>query len=344
MSFNSLQVNKAIKKLARPLISTLPVFKLPKKPVDEIDKAIQCFLTGQVGKFGKYIAVKNALVYRTILTSNNGTDMELGQNIIALRIERQGETLFIGNSSVLPLIGRTSNWGRENLNRGVTEVQTRLSRHIQMIPFNVFIEANLNLHQIEILDRGEESTVIRTEERYDSKKQKNVKHDVEVHFTGASLFKVGGRLFLFDIDRREIKHKIFNAFLVELQVEATTIDEAYDTLKPKEVKDAEKKGLTVLRQGEWFFIPVKGEYKIETREIVWGDKKGKTEPMPLDLKAGDNRPNRVSNHHVKADKSTLVTGRVEHSGREHAALVLKGWFKPVPNTSVRSFTITGDVD
>ena len=44
------------------------------------------------------------------------------------------------------------------------------------------------------------------------------------------------------------------------------------------------------------------------------------------------------------NKSHLVSGYVEHSGREHAKLVLKGWFKAIPNTSTRSFTITGDVD
>jgi hypothetical protein len=35
---------------------------------------------------------------------------------------------------------------------------------------------------------------------------------------------------------------------------------------------------------------------------------------------------------------------VSHSGREHAYLRLKGWWMAVPNTSVKNFTVTGDVD
>lgn len=325
-----------------PEAKHMPKFKF-KKPVDEIDRAIQAFLNGETGKFGKYIAVKNALVYRTILTSRNGTKQELGQNIIAIKIERPSETLFVGNSSVLPLIGRYVNFGKESLNNSVTDVQTRLSRYIQMIPFSVFTEAGLDLTQIEIIDRGPEKTVTRIEERYDSKKRENVKHDVEVHFTGASLFRVESKLFLFDIDQREIKHKIFNAFLVELTRDAVSIEDAYQSLKPKEVVDAEAKGLEVKRQGEWFFIPVKGEFETVTHRPQWGTNKGKLVPMPLELRAGQNRPNRVTQH-SKRGKDTFVTGQVTHSGREHAALNLKGWFKAVPNTSVQSFTLQGDVD
>ncbi len=319
--------------------SKLPAFKFS-APVDDIDKAIQAFLTGKVGKFGKYVAVKNALVYRTILTSRNGTEQELGQNVIALKLERKNETLFIGNSSILPLIGRGVSFGRESLNRGVTEVQTRLSRYVRMIPFSVFTEAGLDLTKIEILDRGPEITVTRTETRWDSAKGEHVKNDVDVHFTGASLFSIQGKTFLFDIDRREIKHKIFNAFLVELKVNALTIAGAYEGLKPVEVVEAERKGLEVKRQGEWFFIPVKKTFK----PVMRGRRDGsKSEPMPLDLQAGENRPNKAALHAV-SDGETFVSGKVEHSGREHAALILKGWFRAVPNTSVQSFTLTGDVD
>lgn len=323
-------------------VPKLPVFKF-KKAVDDIDKAIQCFLKGGTGKFGKYLAVKNALVYRTIITSRNGTTQELGQNIIALKLVRQNETLFVGNSSILPLIGRMSAWGRESLNRSVSDVQTRLSRYIQMIPFSVFTEAGLDLTQIEIIERGPEQNVVRTELKYNAKTRENDKIDVQVHFTGASLFRVEDRLFLFDIDQREIKHKIFNAFLVELKSNVKTIESAYDSLKPKEVKAAEAKGLEVKRQGEWFFIPVKGDFEPIKHTPRWGDDKGKSVAMPIDLKAGNNRPNKVTKHTIYKGE-TLVSGRSEHAGREHATLILDGWFKAIPNTSIQSFTLTGDVD
>lgn len=311
--------------------------KQAKGTEDYIGRAIDCFLKGDVGKFDKYFAVKNALVYRT-LSHIDGTT-EVRQNVIAIRLEN-GE--LVGNSSVLELIGRYVSFGREKLNRNATEVQTRLSQLITMIPFTVFIEAGLDLNLFKILERGAEETIVRkiVNPKYDRNKKVPQFIDETVHFTGSSLFSVGEKLFLFDIDRREIEHKIFNAFLVEVPEAVSTIKDAYESLKPKDVKDAEAKGLKVLRQGEWFFVPIKGEFEpVKPRAERW-DKK---EFEPLELRAGQNRPNNVSKYATVVG-GHVVSGYVEHSGREHAKLVLKGWFKPVPNTSTRSFTITGDVD
>lgn len=110
---------------------------------------------------------------------------------------------------------------------------------------------------------------------------------------------------------------------------------------PSEVKDAIKEGKTVLRQGEWFFIPVEGEFQAKTVKNQWS---GKEEKQRAELKAGPNRPNYATNMHESVTLGLLVSGKVSHSGREHADLNLNGWYKPVVNTSIRSFTITGDVD
>jgi hypothetical protein len=336
MKYQMLRNNNVVDASSSRAVS-LPKFKF-KKPADDIDKAIQAFLTGQVGRFGKYVAVPNALIFRNTVTPKNGGDLVVAQNVIALRIDRPDEILFIGNSSILPLVGRTVSFGRESRNSSVTEVQTRLSRYIQMIPFSVFTEAGLNLTNIQILDRGPEKEVTRTETK--TVKDKEVKFDVKVHFTGASLFKVDGRTFLFDLDQREIKHKIFNAFLVELTNEVSTVADAYQSLKPQAVVDAEKAGLEVLRQGEWFFIPVAREFTpVKARDNRWDKKQFE----PLELRAGNNRPNHAQKY-AREDKQNYVTGLVEHQGREHAGLMLKGWYMPVPNTSVQSFTLTGDVD
>lgn len=310
---------------------------------DYIGRAIDAFLSGEVGKFDKYLAVKNALVYRTL--SNHNGKSRVRQNIIALRLE-SGEV--IGNSSILELIGRNVSFGRESLNRSIVEVQTRISQLITMIPFGVFIEANLNLNKFKVLARGSEESILRKIPNpkyndYDAK-AKNLPKFLEetVHFTGASLFDVDGKIFLFDIDRREVEHKIFNPFLVEIPKQVSTIEDAYQSLKPIEVLEAEAKGLKVLRQGEWFFVPVSGEFEAMRDPNRW-DKK---EFVPLTLRAGMNRPNSVSKYSVidGGAGGHVVSGYVEHSGREHAKLILNGWFKAIPNTSTRSFTITGDVD
>lgn len=332
------------------VLKPAPVFKL-NKPKDDIDKAIQCFLTLKTGRFGNYVATANALVFRSVVTESDGLDMR--QDIIAIRFISEGQQIFLGNSAILPNVGRTVSFGNENLNRSRTTVQERLSRLIPMLPFNVFLQAGLDLFKTKIIARGPEETVIRTEEKYNSKTKKTDKIPIEVHFTGASLFSVQDKCFLFDIDRREIQHKIFNPFLVELVKPCKTIDAAYDLLKPKEVKDAEEAGLKVLRQGEWFFIPVNN--KLEAVKPNGNDRWGQLEKgfVTAELRAGNNRPNRVSKFSGKATKNDwgretyaveYVSGFVEHSGREHFKLVLPGWYKPVPNTSIRSFTVTGDID
>ncbi|CAB1065494.1 hypothetical protein D1BOALGB6SA_10291 [Olavius sp. associated proteobacterium Delta 1] len=83
------------------------------------------------------------------------------------------------------------------------------------------------------------------------------------HFIGAMLLKVQNKYFLFDVDRKELKHYRFNAFLSELPKPCKTIKEAYDMLIPDEVRKATKNGLKVDRQGEWFFIPTKLPKKVK---------------------------------------------------------------------------------
>lgn len=295
-------------------------------------------------------------------------------NTIARKIKVDGIQVVLGNSSILPLVGRTIAYGNESLNRSETLIQRKLAVKATMVPFSVFEQAKLDLNKYRVIERGPEETAKKTEDYYDYKEDKIAKKVNKVHFTGASLFEVEGQQFLFDIDRREQQHGIFNPFLVELPRKVKTIAEAYQSLKPKVVMDAEKKGLKVLRQGEWFFIPSKGPKQTKLTEkqklaaiassagswtikdlkksfgakfvnaaIKMGKQAAESLPRALSLQAGQNRPNTVETG-LKQGDTTYVTGKVSHSGREHADLVLKGWYTAVPNTSTKSFTITGDID
>ncbi|MBF0553236.1 MAG: hypothetical protein HQK96_01620 [Nitrospirae bacterium] len=250
-----------------------------------------------------------------------------------------------------------------------------------MIPFVVFKEAGLNIENLKVIERGPEENVKRITgyNNVEKKNEKGKKYtDKEpvygtVHFTGSSLIELAGRQFLFDIDRNEIKHFNFNAFMVELPKKVGTIKEAYESLKPPEVIKALKDGLDVKRQGEWFFIPApksltKKISKMTEREqlillasqtysriqsIIDKDvlamvKKEAPKitarvPITRNLKAGDNRPNTVE-FCVQFGKTNCCKGKVQHTGREHADLILKEWHTAVPNTAVKSFTITGDID
>ena len=234
------------------------------------------------------------------------------------------------------------------------------------------------------------------------------------HFVGAMLIKVKNKCFLFDVDRNELKHYRFNPFLVELPKQCKTIKEAYEILKPLEVNRAEKKGLKVLRQGEWFFIPTKkkivekskpipkeilkgmenkpqysnynfqgycisnGElvkeydikdlcrglklkyqkqiisnvedYNKEVRRYLRYVKKKEAFEEKFnffnyggELRAGENRPNSVDKLFIE-NNVNYVKGEVTHTGREHEPITLKNWHKAIPNTAIKSFTITGNID
>lgn len=262
-------------------------------------------------------------------------------NLIAYRME-SGD--YIGNSSVLGLIGRSVSFGNERLNRNETEVQRRLSLLIPMIPFSVFHETGLDIGQLSIIDSGKPETLPRSFTRYDSAKRENVTEIVDMHYTGARLFACDDRLFLFDVDRREVEHKIFNPFVVELtDTSVATIAAAYESLVPELVREAQRRGLSVKRQGEWFFVPTFKSDEIPHGAEVFDSSRSSW--ARIELRAGRNRPNECKNGFKYQDR-WYVNGKVSHSGREHADLVLSTdhWWLAVPNTSINSWTITGNID
>lgn len=304
------------------------------------------------------------------------TYFEFNENVVAKKIKREGEPdLILGNSSILSLIGSYSAYGKFTPNTRETLVQKILATQVRMLPFSAFEESGLDLNKIRILDQSGAETIKRKVlvPRHYRNNYKDTFRIEKVHFTGASLFEVDGKYFLLDIDRNEIKHKIFNPFVVQLAKKAKTIVEAYEDLKPQLVKDAERKGKKVLRQGEWFFIPTKApkmprvdenmaikilasgnRWNTTLLDTILGKNKVKAlakklnkitaaVPRAISLKAGENRPNNAQLG-LTVKGVTYVSGTIQHTGREHADLKLKGWYIAVPNTATKSVTITGDID
>lgn len=306
----------------------------------------------------------------------------LKEAIDVIAIKTQSDKV-LGNSSILPLIVAYSVYGNYQENISVTKIQLEMERsgNFIMIPFFVFEQAKLDLNDFEIVDQSKAEEVrVRIHNprynTYDNTAKKLPEYILETrHFTGASLFKVENQYFLFDVDRNEIKHNIFNPFLVNLPKACKTISEAYEMLKPPEVKKAERAGKAVLRQGEWFFIPVKKPKEVKSKynenEMLlglvnarWTDEKffkslygekqykklmakvkkyGQTLVKPVKLQAGTNSPNNAQLG-ITNKEGSFVTGKIEHSGREHHTIILKSWYKAIPNTATKSFTITGDID
>lgn len=365
------------KRISKPKAPKIKAFDLAHLASDGLTSLIDTYLNGGRKTKHNYFSIEgNELIHTapSELSEPWNQVPPIGvRTVVAIKI---GNT-FIGNASILPQVGRRCAYGSIQANRSETEIQRRLSSVITMIPFTVFTEAKLDISKLKMIEKAKAETVTRNREtrEYRNGKYINVKIKETVHYTGAALFSIGPKCFLFDIDRREIKNGIFNAFLVELAKSAKTITAAYAGLKPTLVVKAERAGNTVLRQGEWFFIPVS---KGELGKVM----KFKAFHTKTYLRLGPNRPNEAStgvsfnkdgkpkesverilslleSEDVEYDKiedlrlkleshlsiaETYVTGKISHTGREHKDLKLKTWFRVVPNTSVRSFTIRGDVD
>ncbi len=178
-------------------------------------------------------------------------------------------------------------------------------------------------------------------------------HDTKVHHLGSSLFTADARLpgsaflrepaftrsYLSSFDENEPAGGLY--FLAELPGNPATVAEAVESLKPQAVKDAEDKGLEVLRQGDVFAIPT----ALLTRDM----------PGPGERSAYVLGVNHVATE-VRTDQSqTYARGYLRHRPREswrepeHRALKLgdgKTWYELVKNTVAdgRSWSVTGRVD
>lgn len=277
------------------------------KTLEDYETALQVFIEGK----GKRINVGGYLITPNSITFD--------RKVVAFRDEK-GQVFM--NSELLPVtkFEKAFLGGESVIQNKVREISK------YNIPFNVLESAKLKLNETKVVEAGPaEDFQVNGSNR---------------HFTGALLLENHGRRFLMDVDRREIKHGIFNAFFVEVNGAPKTIAEAYETMKPQEVKDAEANGIQVERQGEWFFIATEKTVKVSKDRIMrWGrDEDGSMGIELANVSHGKGRPNslyRVFNSE-DSDLENLVCGTVSHSGREHKDLNLGVLTKDGEDTDVHS--------
>jgi hypothetical protein len=330
--------------------------KDPGFAVKNMKKAVDIF----VNQLSKKISVDQYVVTKDLVKQNNTTvavrsNGKVYLNSEMLQVTRLENQILGGQSIIQSEIRKIANYS---------------------IPFNVLESAKLNLTKTKILEQG-------PEENFTIKKHYYSDFTEERHFTGALLLENSGRKFLMDIDREEIKHKIFNPFFVEVNSKVKTIQEAYESMKPQEVKEAEKAGIKVIRQGEFFFIKTGRQITISTQNIHQYDRENKQDQgiYGAHISLGKGRPNSCLQLKGFEEKELngLVCGKVQHTGREHRDVDLgvykvkgnkkeqlkeydtwdlyKGYeddnnnikyafdlWKVVPNTTLGNFTITGDID
>jgi hypothetical protein len=174
-----------------------------------------------------------------------------GEEELAVRLEGG---IVLSNANRLTLCGTHLVYGgSRSYQSGQSPAQLTLEKAGAIpVPFQVFQTAKLDLTKARVVGKAPAEVITISVERY--KEGKHVREDETRHYVGACLLEVEGNQFLFDIDREELKHKIFNPFVVKLPKSCKTIEDAYLSLKPAKVLMAEMGGLKVQRQGEWFFV------------------------------------------------------------------------------------------
>src|SRR5229473_7036981 len=91
-----------------------------------------------------------------------------------------------------------------------------------------------------------------------------------IHTLGDSVLRVKDRYYLSGVDETGKGSGMY--FFAELATKQAppTLEEAYNMLKPKMVREAEGRELNVLRQGEWFAIPARVSTSDLMRDVERG--------------------------------------------------------------------------
>lgn len=134
-------------------------------------------------------------------------------------------------------------------------------------------------------------------------------------------------------------------FVTQVGRKVRTLDDAFDGLKPKIVKEAIAQGLDVKRQGDWFFIPVKepaSKCSFSPRCYWTADRIVIAKPHPQVLYFGYSF--NETRHTVTGEIIFRATGQHYVRGTVHAPdhpdLVLRGnnvnngWFLAVRRNSL----------
>jgi hypothetical protein len=102
------------------------------------------------------------------------------------------------------------------------------------------------------------------------KDEKGRERTRSVHTLGDAVVRIGDHFYLSAVDETGEGSGMY--FLAELTTDRApaSLGEALDLLKPTKVRDAESRGLNVLRQGEWFAVPTYRRTSELMREVDAG--------------------------------------------------------------------------
>lgn len=180
-------------------------------------------------------------------------------------------------------------------------------------------------------------------------------HEIYEHIMGGSVFKWKEKFYISGIDKTGVGAR-GRFFLTEFDNNAIkefgvpkTMEEAYNLLKPEEVKLAEENRIEVKRQGEWFFVKAGNmDMFIEKKDI---EKK-----YPLKHRTDKELAHIASEGCIvvrwKEQKEVqAVRGIIKHKRQEHKMLKLyeegnenKDWYFAYESIQGGSWGASGNVD
>jgi hypothetical protein len=125
-------------------------------------------------------------------------------------------------------------------------------------------------------------------------------------------------------------------FVAQLSIPATSVEEAHDTLRPRELGGRKN----VRRQGEWFFVPAtREEQELVRKRLRMGRVTNARIGAHLRMRGRPHVADElVQLRYLDGRLVELARGRVRHP--DHAVLELKDWARIVMNTEDRSVGAT----
>jgi hypothetical protein len=164
----------------------------------------------------------------------------------------------------------------------------------------------------------------------------------QVHTLGDSVVRVHGRFYVSAVDETGEGNGMY--FLAELLTDRPpkTLQEAFNFLKPKVVREAEARGANVRRQGEWFAIPT----KLLTSELMRDVSRGvaRFEAQHVLGRDGHHELEEAVVYRVGSRKGEVYArGVLKHTQGEHRDLDLGTirWHLVVRNIQRAAYTLSG---
>jgi hypothetical protein len=161
-----------------------------------------------------------------------------------------------------------------------------------------------------------------------------------VHTLGDSVIVVRDHYYISAVDDTGVGRGLY--FLTELRIRQTpgSLREALESLKPDLVRQAERDGTEVRRQGEWFAI----RRRVATGQLLRDVRRGMAIRSPGHVlgRSGHHRLTLAVIYKRGPQKGEVYArGTMRHTAGEHRMLSLPNWYRVVHSIQGQSYSLGG---